>query len=69
MEEIKEGTVIINTTKSFDAGSSMKNIKSLLKKDTIVLCLQNGLGVVEKVKSELIKLGFNENSIIVKQVR
>ena len=53
VEEIKEGTVIINTTKSFDAGSSMKNIKSLLKKDTIVLCLQNGLGVVEKVKSEV----------------
>lgn len=53
IDEIKENTVIINATKSFDARNSMKEVKNLLKKDTVVFCLQNGLGAVEEVKKEV----------------
>ena len=54
------------------------DLKDLIKKlKTKLACgdtSKNGIielqgNHVEKVKSELIKLGFNENSIIVKQVR
>ena len=48
--EIPENTLIILTTKACDSAKAIKRIKKLLKKDTIILVLQNGLGNEEIVK-------------------
>jgi len=47
---IPENTLIILTTKAYDSAKAIKPIKKLLKKDTVVLVLQNGLGNEEGVK-------------------
>lgn len=47
---IPENTLIILTTKAYDSAKAIKQIKKLLKKDTVVLVLQNGLGNEEVVK-------------------
>lgn len=41
--EIKNGTIILLTTKVYDSKNAVENIKNLIKKDTVILCLQNGL--------------------------
>lgn len=41
---IPEGALVILTTKAYDSARAIKGIKKLLKKDTAVLILQNGLG-------------------------
>ena len=41
--EIKKGTIILLTTKVYDSEKSLKEIKNKLRKDTIIICLQNGL--------------------------
>ncbi|MEK6984603.1 MAG: 2-dehydropantoate 2-reductase [Nanoarchaeota archaeon] len=43
IEKIKEDTLILLTTKVYDSKNAISSIKNLLKKDTIILCLQNGL--------------------------
>ncbi|MEK6892099.1 MAG: 2-dehydropantoate 2-reductase [Nanoarchaeota archaeon] len=43
IREIKENTLILLTTKSYDSEKSINNIKNKLRKDTIIICLQNGL--------------------------
>lgn len=48
--EIPENTLIILTTKAYDSAKAIKQIKKLLKKDTVILVLQNGLGNEEVVK-------------------
>jgi len=43
IEKIEENTLILLTTKVYDSKKAIEDIKSLIKKDTIILCLQNGL--------------------------
>ncbi len=52
-EDIKENTLIIVTTKAYDVKKSLEEIKGLVRKDTIILLLQNGLGVKEEAKNVL----------------
>ena len=47
---LPENTLIILTTKAYDSAKAIKQIKKFLKKDTIILVLQNGLGNEEVVK-------------------
>jgi len=48
--EIPENTLIILTTKTYDSAKAIKRIKKLLRKDTVILVLQNGLGNEEVIK-------------------
>lgn len=43
VKKIYGNTLILLTTKVYDSRKAIKEIKNLLKKDTIILCLQNGL--------------------------
>lgn len=43
IKKIQDNTLILLTTKVYDGENSIRNIKNLIKKDTIILCLQNGL--------------------------
>jgi 2-dehydropantoate 2-reductase len=49
-EDITENTLIILTTKVYDNKEAIEEIKDKLKEDTIILCLQNGLGSEDIVK-------------------
>jgi len=56
---IPENTLIILTTKAYDSAKAIKQIKKFLKKDTVVLVLQNGLGnegVVKRVAGDKAKI-------------
>jgi 2-dehydropantoate 2-reductase len=44
IREIPKKTLIFLTTKAYDSESAMRSISNLLKEDTVVLVLQNGLG-------------------------
>jgi len=61
IKEIPSDTLILLTTKAYDAAAAVAGIKSLLRKDTVILVLQNGLGIkdiVEKVvesKAEVVR--------------
>lgn len=50
IREIPQKTLIFLTTKAYDSESAMRGISNLLKKDTVVLVLQNGLGNEDIVK-------------------
>ena len=50
IHEIPEKTLIILTTKAHDLAKTVEKTKNMLKKDTIILILQNGLGNEEIVK-------------------
>ena len=52
IRRIPEKTLIILTTKAHDSARTVRRIKKLLKKDTVILILQNGLGNEEIVKRE-----------------
>jgi len=43
-------TLVILTTKAYDSARAMEGVRSLLKKDTVILVLQNGLGNEGTVK-------------------
>ncbi len=47
---IPERTLVILTTKAYDSEKAIEGIKKFLKTDTVILILQNGLGVEEIVK-------------------
>jgi 2-dehydropantoate 2-reductase len=61
VKEIPPDTLILLTTKAHDITDAVVSLKSLLRKDTVLLALQNGLGVkalVEKVienKAEVVR--------------
>ncbi|UCB59886.1 MAG: 2-dehydropantoate 2-reductase [Candidatus Bathyarchaeota archaeon] len=61
IEEIPPNALILLTTKAQDAARTIEGIKPLLRKDSTILVLQNGLGikeVVEKIvddKAEIIR--------------
>ena len=51
-EEIKANTLILLTTKIYDSEKAINSIKDLIREDTIILCLQNGLyseNIVKKI--------------------
>lgn len=50
IREISEKTLIILTTKAHDSATAVERISRLLKKDTVILVLQNGLGNEEVVR-------------------
>lgn len=50
IREIPEKTLIILTTKAYDSAKAMEKISRLLRKDTVVLVLQNGFGNEEIVR-------------------
>ena len=50
IQEIPHGTLIFLTTKTYDSERAIRGIDKLLKEDTVVLVLQNGLGNEEFVK-------------------
>ena len=50
IREIPDRTLILLTTKAHDSASAIEGIKPLLRKDTIILILQNGLGNEEAVR-------------------
>ena len=50
INEIEDDTLIILTTKVHRSKDAIEPIKNLIKKDTIILCLQNGLYSEEVVK-------------------
>jgi 2-dehydropantoate 2-reductase len=50
IREIPQKTLIFLTTKAYDSESAMRDVSNLLKEDTVVLVLQNGLGNEEIVK-------------------
>jgi len=43
INQIEDNTLILLTTKVYDSKKAINGIKDLLKNDTIILCLQNGL--------------------------
>ena len=52
IESIPEKALLILTTKAFDAAPSLEEIKPLLKEETTILIMQNGLGVKEEIKEK-----------------
>ncbi|MGB9714077.1 MAG: ketopantoate reductase family protein [Candidatus Bathyarchaeales archaeon] len=50
IREIPQGALIVLTTKAHETADAVKDIRGLLKKDTIILIMQNGLGNEEVVK-------------------
>jgi 2-dehydropantoate 2-reductase len=53
IREIPEKTLVILTTKAYDVRKAVQTIKPLLRKDTVILILQNGLGNEEAAKQVL----------------
>ena len=49
IKEIHSDTLILLTTKAYDAAGAVTSIKPLLRKDTVMLVLQNGLGIKDIV--------------------
>ncbi|MBI2647135.1 hypothetical protein HYW99_01545 [Candidatus Woesearchaeota archaeon] len=53
INKIEDNTLILLTTKVYDSAKAINDIKNLIKKDTIILCLQNGL-YAENIVKEII---------------
>ena len=51
IEDIPAKTLVILTTKAYDTARAADSIRNLLKDDTVILILQNGLGNEEIVKN------------------
>lgn len=50
LDNIDNNTIILLTTKAQDSQKAVSDIKNLLKEDTVIICLQNGLGPEEVVR-------------------
>lgn len=50
IQKISPETLILLTTKAYDAADTVRSIKPLLRKDTVILVLQNGLGIKDLVE-------------------
>ncbi len=50
VDSIDEGTVVLLCTKVFDSVSAIVSIKDKLRDDTIIICVQNGVGVEDIVR-------------------
>ncbi len=47
LNDVPQGTLLIVSTKAFDLMESLSAIQHLLHKDTVILLVQNGLGIIE----------------------
>jgi 2-dehydropantoate 2-reductase len=59
IREIPPNSLVILTTKVYDSENAVRGIKKLLKNDTIILILQNGIGneeIVKKVVGDKVKV-------------
>ncbi|MFP3985221.1 MAG: ketopantoate reductase family protein [Candidatus Bathyarchaeia archaeon] len=59
IREIPEKTLIVLSTKAYDSTKAIEKTTILLKKDTVILILQNGLGneeVVRRIAGEEVKI-------------
>lgn len=50
IQALPEKTLIILTTKAYDSVEAIEKVKKFLRKDTVILILQNGLGNEEMIK-------------------
>ena len=50
IKEVPSGSLILLTTKAQDSTKAITGVRQLLRKDTVILVLQNGLGVKELVQ-------------------
>src|SRR3989338_849752 len=55
---IPQSTIIFLTTKVNDSRSALLHIKNLIKRDTVLVILQNGVNQEEEYKKILINVGF-----------
>ena len=53
ISEIPSNTLILLTTKAQDSIPAINQIKHMLRRDTVILVLQNGLGNEEKVREQV----------------
>jgi len=53
IDKIDKNTLILLTTKVYDSGEAIRNIKNFIRSDTIILCLQNGLYSEDIVKEKV----------------
>lgn len=53
LEEIKPDTLLLVCTKAIDLNTALTPIQSLIRSDTVVLLLQNGLGILDQVENLL----------------
>jgi 2-dehydropantoate 2-reductase len=51
IEQIPSGSLILLTTKANDSTEAIIDVKHLLKKDTVILVLQNGLGIKDMIQA------------------
>jgi len=59
IENIPPKTLILLTTKAQQSAEAIKSIKKLIRKDTVILILQNGLGneeIIKKILGEKIQI-------------
>ena len=63
IREIPQKTLIFLTTKAYDSETTMRGISKLLKEDTVVLVLQNGLG-----NEEVVKRAVNSNAKVLRGI-
>ena len=54
IKKIKQNTLILLTTKVYDSENAIRKIEDMIKKDTVILCLQNGL-YSEKIVKDIVK--------------
>jgi len=57
IKSIPEKALILLTTKAYDSAEAIRRIKKLLKKDTVILVLQNGIGNEEIIDQLVAKKG------------
>ena len=50
IRKIEENTVIFLSTKVHDGAVALSKVKKLIRKDTVIVCMQNGLGVTDVAK-------------------
>jgi 2-dehydropantoate 2-reductase len=53
LKEIKPDTLLLVCTKAVDLSTALTPIQSLIRNDTVVLLLQNGLSILDQVKTLL----------------
>ena len=63
IREIPQKTLIFLATKGYDSESAVRGIVNLLREDTIVLVLQNGLG-----NEEIVKLAVNGKAKVLRGI-
>ncbi|MDO8428198.1 MAG: 2-dehydropantoate 2-reductase [Candidatus Diapherotrites archaeon] len=53
ISEIMSNTLVILSTKCFDVAQACHELKDLVQADTVVLCIQNGLGSIDEARKIL----------------